>query len=67
MRRIRGDHEWQELRGASVFRARNDLQCDMHRCPVGHIKQGQSYARLSTQQRVCNQHWEPADIVEVAK
>lgn len=62
MRRIRKDHEWPEIRGAFVFQARNDLQCDMHECPVGHIKAGQSYVRMSTSHRVCNAHWEPADI-----
>lgn len=65
MRRIRADIETYELRNALVYTARKDRPCDVHGCG-STIRAGITYALINTGIAACNQHWEPADIVEVS-
>lgn len=65
MRRLRADHETHELRNAEVRTARVDYTCDVHRCGKP-IPARTSYAYVNTGLKMCRDHFEPADIIEVA-
>lgn len=66
-RRIRGDHDWYELRGAHVRVSRTTRDCDMaeHRDNWRDaIKPGDLYAWMSHGLNVCAQHFSLEDVVD---
>lgn len=65
MKRIAQTCDWYEGRGARVRTARNDYVCDVAGCNTP-ISRGDQYAHLSHGLRIGLEHFEPADIVEVA-
>lgn len=64
-RKLRADMEPYEMRGALVYTARKPRPCDVAGCGA-EIRAGITYALISTNVAVCNQHWEPADIEEAS-